>query len=73
MFRFTAGLGTAALAVMLSSSSLAQVSEPDWAAVEEETLRHFRALLQFDTSDPPGRELPAGRRIFARRTRGRGH
>ena len=22
-------------------------------------MRHFRALLQFDTSDPPGRELPA--------------
>ena len=38
---------------------MAQVSEPDWPAVEEETLRHFRALLQFDTSDPTGRELPA--------------
>ena len=44
---------------LLSSSAMAQVSEPDWPAVEEETLRHFRALLQFDTSDPPGRELPA--------------
>jgi len=37
----------------------AQVSEPDWGALESETLEHFRALLQFDTSDPPGRELPA--------------
>jgi acetylornithine deacetylase/succinyl-diaminopimelate desuccinylase-like protein len=44
---------------LLSCSAMAQVSEPDWPAVEEETLRHFRALLQFDTSDPPGRELPA--------------
>ena len=44
---------------LLSCSAIAQVSEPDWPAVEEETLRHFRALLQFDTSDPPGRELPA--------------
>ena len=26
---------------------------------EQELLKHFRALLQFDTSDPPGRELPA--------------
>lgn len=26
--------------------------------MEEETLTHFRAALQFDTSDPPGRELP---------------
>ena len=40
---------------LLSCSAMAQVSEPDWPAVEEETLRHFRALLQFDTSDPTGR------------------
>ncbi|MGE4629324.1 MAG: hypothetical protein AAEC86_02645, partial [Pseudohongiellaceae bacterium] len=41
------------------SSSFAQVREPNWSEVEVETLEHFRALLQFDTSDPPGRELPA--------------
>ncbi len=45
--------------ILFSGVALAQVGEPDWPAVEEETLRHFRALLQFDTSDPPGRELPA--------------
>ena len=45
--------------LLIGSHVHSQVSEPDWAAVEEETLRHFRALLQFDTSDPPGRELPA--------------
>ena len=44
---------------LIGSHVHSQVSEPDWAAVEEETLRHFRALLRFDTSDPPGRELPA--------------
>ena len=44
---------------LLASMSVAQVNEPDWDAVEDETLEHFRALLQFDTSDPPGRELPA--------------
>src|SRR5690349_10738986 len=32
---------------------------PDWAAVDVETMRHFQALLRFDTSDPPGGELPA--------------
>ena len=51
---------------LLSCSAMAQVSEPDWPAVEEETLRHFRALLQFDTSDPPGRELPAAEYLRGR-------
>jgi acetylornithine deacetylase/succinyl-diaminopimelate desuccinylase-like protein len=32
---------------------------PDWNAVEEETLRHFQALVRLDTSDPPGNEKPA--------------
>lgn len=32
---------------------------PDWRAVEEETMRHFQAILRLDTSDPPGIELPA--------------
>ena len=45
--------------LLIGSHAYSQVSEPDWAAVEEETLKHFRALLRFDTSDPPGRELPA--------------
>ncbi len=31
-------------------------AEPDWAAVEAETLRHFQALVRMDTSDPPGNE-----------------
>lgn len=51
------------LGLFFCASISAQVSEPDWEAVEEETLRHFRALLQFDTSDPPGRELPAAEYI----------
>lgn len=37
----------------------AALSAQDWKAVEEETLRHYLALLRFDTSDPPGREAPA--------------
>ena len=32
---------------------------PDWTALEEETLRHFQAVVRLDTSDPPGNEAPA--------------
>jgi acetylornithine deacetylase/succinyl-diaminopimelate desuccinylase-like protein len=29
-------------------------SQPDWPAVNEETLRHFQAVVRMDTTDPPG-------------------
>ncbi|MEW6322443.1 MAG: M20/M25/M40 family metallo-hydrolase [Acidobacteriota bacterium] len=29
---------------------------PDWKALEAETLRHFQAIVQMDSTDPPGRE-----------------
>jgi acetylornithine deacetylase/succinyl-diaminopimelate desuccinylase-like protein len=38
-------------------------SQLDWPAIEEETMRHFQALLRFDTSDPPGNERPAAEYI----------
>lgn len=41
------------------SASLASGAEPDWNRVNEETLRHFQALVRLDTSDPPGHEAPA--------------
>ncbi|MDP3718775.1 MAG: M20/M25/M40 family metallo-hydrolase [Acidobacteriota bacterium] len=42
---------------LLSTSLLAQnPAPPDWAKVEEETLRHFQAILKMDSSDPPGKE-----------------
>ena len=41
-----------AIPLFFISTAVAQVSEPDWGAVEVETLEHFRTLLQFDTSDP---------------------
>jgi acetylornithine deacetylase/succinyl-diaminopimelate desuccinylase-like protein len=51
------------LALILAATSAglaAQAqSQPDWAAIEAETLKHFQALLRFDTSDPPGREREA--------------
>ncbi|MDP6414270.1 MAG: M20/M25/M40 family metallo-hydrolase [Gammaproteobacteria bacterium] len=49
----------ASISILFVTNSFAQISDPNWSEVEVETLRHFRALLQFDTSDPPGRELPA--------------
>jgi acetylornithine deacetylase/succinyl-diaminopimelate desuccinylase-like protein len=53
---------TAALliAALVTHGTQAQTGgEPDWSAVQAETLRHFQALVQLDTSDPPGNEKPA--------------
>jgi len=33
--------------------------QPDWKALEAETIEHFQALVRLDTSDPPGNEKPA--------------
>lgn len=42
---------------LLSTSLLAQTpAQPDWAKAEEETLRHFQAILKLDSTDPPGKE-----------------
>jgi len=51
MFRLT--LAAFALLLPLCAQSV------DWRAVEEESIRHFQALVRLDTSDPPGVELPA--------------
>jgi acetylornithine deacetylase/succinyl-diaminopimelate desuccinylase-like protein len=48
------------LTVFIATALTAQTpSAPDWKAAEDETMRHFQALLRFDTSDPPGGEKPA--------------
>jgi len=44
-------LASAVVALVLSSQAA-----PDWKAVEEETLRHYQALLRLDTRNPPGNE-----------------
>lgn len=46
------------LAATFIFSARAQ-SSIDWKAVEAETLQHFRALVQVDTSNPPGNETKA--------------
>jgi acetylornithine deacetylase/succinyl-diaminopimelate desuccinylase-like protein len=49
-----------ALAILLAATgAYAQSAEPDWSALEKETLDHYQTLLRFDTSDPPGIEKPA--------------
>ena len=44
---------------LLSTSLLAQTpAPPDWGKIDEETLRHFLAIIKMDTTDPPGGEKP---------------
>jgi len=31
--------------------------EPDWTRLQDETMRHFQAVLRLDTSNPPGNEV----------------
>jgi acetylornithine deacetylase/succinyl-diaminopimelate desuccinylase-like protein len=46
--------------VLASIVATAQTrQEPDWSALDGETLQHFQALVRMDTSDPPGNEHPA--------------
>jgi acetylornithine deacetylase/succinyl-diaminopimelate desuccinylase-like protein len=48
------------VASLFASTVLAQQpNAPDWSQVEAETMQHFQALLRFDTSDPPGKEIEA--------------
>jgi acetylornithine deacetylase/succinyl-diaminopimelate desuccinylase-like protein len=47
----------------VSSALRAQTSQPDWKAFDEETMRHFQAIVRFDTADPPGGEKPAAEYI----------
>ena len=42
-----------------------QVAEPNWSALEAETMQHFQALIRMDTSDPPGGEKPAADYVTA--------
>ena len=45
-----------ALAALVSATVIAQAPQPDWSRLEAETMQHFRTLLRFDTSNPPGHE-----------------
>src|SRR5262245_14995708 len=49
---------SAADALSIGARLLAQSgsSQPDWKAIEAETMRHYQAVLRLDTSNPPGNE-----------------
>jgi cytochrome c biogenesis protein ResB len=47
-----------ALFVSLSVCLAGQSQQPDLKAFEEETMRHYQALLRLETMDPPGNEKP---------------
>ncbi len=48
----------ALIALIIATSAFAQTSV-DWKKQEPEILRHYRALIQIDTSSPPGNETKA--------------
>jgi acetylornithine deacetylase/succinyl-diaminopimelate desuccinylase-like protein len=43
-------------AALLLSASLLSAQPPDWPKLNQEAMRHFQALVQLDTTDPPGNE-----------------
>ncbi len=43
-------------AVLLVLTLRASAQTPDWSKVNDEALRHFQALVQIDSTDPPGNE-----------------
>ncbi len=47
------------LAALLLAAPPQAPQPTDWKQFEEETMRHFQALVRFDTSDPPGNEKAA--------------
>jgi len=44
------------LAIVLAAVCLRAAEIPDWPKVNDETLRYYQALIQMDTTDPPGNE-----------------
>ena len=44
------------LSTLALTSSIALAAEADWDAINQETLERFQAMLQVDTSNPPGNE-----------------
>jgi hypothetical protein len=45
-------------AATTSASLVAQSAQPNWSAIDAETLKHFQAIVKMDTTDPPGGEKP---------------
>lgn len=47
------------LLLLASAGGFAQTAQPDWKRLEDETMRHFQAILRADTANPPGNEIRA--------------
>src|SRR6266567_1529334 len=45
-----------ALSFLLATSLCASAQTPNWSQVNQEVMRHFQALIQIDSTDPPGNE-----------------
>ena len=39
--------------------------KPDWESVGEETIARLQTIIRFDTTNPPGNELPLARYLDA--------
>src|SRR5437764_15323094 len=52
---------TLASALALATAALVGQApqQPDWKALENETMRHYQAVLRIDTQNPPGNETKA--------------
>src|SRR5712672_3684092 len=46
--------------VLITTASVAVLAQapkqPDWNALQDETMRHYQAVLRLDTRNPPGNE-----------------
>ena len=47
------------LLLALAASAVAQIPRIDWELQKAESLKHYRTLIQIDTSNPPGNESKA--------------
>jgi len=45
-----------AAAIAIAPLLAQQPAQPDWKKVEDETMRHYQAVLRLDTRNPPGNE-----------------
>jgi acetylornithine deacetylase/succinyl-diaminopimelate desuccinylase-like protein len=61
--RFAGALICSAIMASMVATGRGQTGSPDWRAVEEETLRHYQALLKLDTRNPPGNETIAAQYV----------
>src|SRR5262245_18233556 len=61
--RYAGALFCSAIVASVVMAGRGQTTSPDWRAVEDETLRHYQALLRLDTSNPPGNESVAAQYV----------